>query len=96
MKEFAITLEFDHSAPLYRQLYRSLVEEIQSGRLPPDTRLPSKRQLCAHLGVSMSTVETAYSILVSEGYIRALPRSGYRVCQMLPLPAVAAAEPWGL
>lgn len=93
MKEFALTLVFDHSAPLYRQLYRHLVAEIQSGRLPTGARLPSKRQLCAHLGVSMSTVETAYGILVSEGYIAARPRSGYVVCELLPLPAVAAELP---
>ena len=69
MNEFALTLNFDHSSPLYRQLYRALVDEIQSGRLAPGARLPSKRQLCAHLGVSMSTVETAYGILTAEAIL---------------------------
>ena len=62
MKEFALTPVFDQSAPLYRQLYRYLAEEIQSGHLPAGTKLPSKRQLCSHLGISMSTVETAYGL----------------------------------
>ena len=92
MNEFALTLNFDHSSPLYRQLYRALVEEIQSGRLAPGARLPSKRQLCAHLGVSMSTVETAYGILAAEGYIQARPRSGYRVCDLLTLTPVQAEK----
>ena len=93
MNEFALTLSFDHSAPLYRQLYRALVEEIQSGRLAPGARLPSKRQLCAHLGISMSTVETAYGILAAEGYIQARARSGYRVCDLLTLTPVSAGPP---
>lgn len=88
MKEFAITLVFDGASPLYRQLYRYLAGEIRSGRLSPGAKLPSKRQLCAHLGVSMSTVETAYEMLAAEGYIAAKPRSGFSVCDLLPLPAL--------
>ena len=93
MKEFALTLVFDRGFPLYRQLYRYLAEEIQSGRLSAGTRLPSKRQLCAHLGVSMSTVETAYGILAAEGYIAARPRSGYAVCDVLPLADLGGVAP---
>lgn len=88
MKEFAFTLSLNDSAPLYRQLYQYLAEEIQNGRLAAGNRLPSKRQLCTHLGVSMSTVETAYDILAAEGYILSKPRSGFVVCDVLPLPAV--------
>ena len=73
MKESALTLVFDDRAPLYRQLYRYLAGEIQGGRLAAGTRLPSKRQLCAHLGISMSTVETAY------GPIRSKTGTGYGV-----------------
>lgn len=72
--------------PLYEQIYRHVVEEIRSGRLKEGDKLPSKRALVAHLGVSLSTVEGAYGLLVAEGYVRPLPRSGYRVC------AVAAPE----
>jgi len=88
MKGYAITWAFDRSGPLYRQLYRHLAEEIRNGRLTAGERLPSKRQLCAHLDVSMSTVETAYEMLEAEGYIAAKPRSGFVVCDVLPLPAV--------
>jgi len=88
MKGYALTLVFDGNGPLYRQIYRHLAEEIKSGRLTAGERLPSKRQLCAHLDVSMSTVETAYEMLEAEGYITAKPRSGFAVCDVLPLPAV--------
>lgn len=92
MKEFALTPVFDRSTPLYRQLYRYLAEEIQSGRLSAGTRLPSKRQLCSHLGVSMSTVEAAYGLLNAEGYITAKPRSGFMVCDTLPFSVVTETE----
>jgi GntR family transcriptional regulator/MocR family aminotransferase len=85
MSECAVTLSFDQSTPLYEQLYRYLSGEIQSGRFPSGERLPSKRRLSAHLGISMSTVETAYGILTAEGYIRSVPRSGYRVCPVTTL-----------
>ncbi len=96
MKEFAFTLALDGRVPLYRQLYQYLAEEIQSGRLVAESHLPSKRQLCAHLGVSMSTVETAYGILAAEGYIHSKPRSGFVVCNVLPLPAVKETAPSAL
>ncbi len=54
-------------APLYDQLYRHIAGAIRSGALSPGARLPSKRRMCALAGVSMSTVETAYSLLAAEG-----------------------------
>lgn len=92
MKEFALTPVFDQNAPLYRQLYRYLAGEIQSGHLPAGTKLPSKRQLCAHLGLSMSTIETAYGLLSAEGYITAKPRSGFAVCDELPFSNLEKTE----
>ena len=32
-----------------------------------------------YLGVSQNTIDAAYQMLVTEGYIRALPRSGFYV-----------------
>ena len=78
--------------PLYEQIYRRMVEEIRAGRLAAGERAPSKRQLCAQLGVSLSTVETAYGMLVAEGYLQSQPRSGYRVCSLLPLDAPVPQE----
>ena len=80
---------FSAGAPLYDQLYRHIAAAIQSGTLAPGTKLPSKRRLCALAGVSMSTVETAYSLLAAEGYVLARPRSGYVCAHLLP-PAPAA------
>ena len=75
---------FGGDAPLYDQLYRHIAAAIQSGALPAGAKLPSKRRLCALAGVSMSTVETAYSLLAAEGYVLARPRSGYVCAHLLP------------
>lgn len=83
---------FSGDSPLYDQLYRHIAGAIQSGALAPGTKLPSKRRLCALAGVSMSTVETAYSLLAAEGYVLAKPRSGY-VCARLLLPAPSDPAP---
>lgn len=89
MADFLFVPECDGKVPLYQQIYRYVIEEMQAGRLGEGDKLPSKRALCAHLGVSQSTVEGAYGLLCAEGYIRALPRSGYRVCDVSPLEAPA-------
>ena len=75
---------FTGDAPLYHQLYRHIAAAIQSGTLSPGSKLPSKRRLCALTGVSMSTVETAYSLLAAEGYVLSRPRSGYVCAHLLP------------
>lgn len=92
-----LTLSFDpNGAPLYAQLYAALVEELRSGRMRAGERLPSKRALAAHLQVSLNTVDAAYQMLVSEGYLEARPRSGYFACPpepMTPPPPRPAAPP---
>lgn len=75
----AITfLPDEHSSdPLYLQVYKHLTSCIRNGELRDGEKLPSKRTLAAHLHVSLSTVETAYDMLVTEGYVTARARSGY-------------------
>ena len=91
--ETTITLPvFREDSPLYEQLYRHLAGEISHGRLPSGSKLPSKRKLCALLGVSMSTVDTAYSLLAAEGYVTVQPRSGYTVADLLPLTPQPTAD----
>ena len=65
--------------PLYEALYRCIREDILSGKLQPGEKLPSKRALAQHLEVSKITVETAYSQLLSEGYICSREKVGYFV-----------------
>ena len=86
MFSFALTLNPDGRQPMYEQLYRCIAEAIRSGSLRSGEKLPSKRELCEQLGISRSTVETAYELLRAEGYVEARPRSGFYTADYLPLP----------
>lgn len=66
----------------YYYLYSAIKEDILSGTLKKNERLPSKRTLAEHLGVSLITVETAYQMLKDEGYIESRERSGYYVMEL--------------
>ncbi|MGG1252550.1 PLP-dependent aminotransferase family protein [Brevibacillus agri] len=80
---------------LYLQLYRYFRAEIQEGRLPSGTRLPSVRALSGFLQVSKTTVECAYHQLLAEGYIESRERSGFYVVDMEwdgPLPEHAGKK----
>ena len=67
---------------LYEYLYLCIRADIENGSIPAGRRLPSKRALAKHLGVSLITVEGAYSQLVAEGYARAEARRGYYACDL--------------
>ena len=90
-----LTPSFDSKSkvPLYEQLYRFLRQEIESGGLAADERLPSKRSLAMDARLSVVTVETAYSQLVAEGYIRSENRRGFFVQKAAARPEQSAAVP---
>lgn len=79
-----ITLQIDAKAkePIYQQLYLYIKNEIQSGRMPFDTKLPSKRKLSSYLSISQNTVQSAYDQLIEEGYIIAREKKGFFVCRI--------------
>ena len=87
MFSFTLTLDPKGKTPMYDQLYAAVAAAIREGALLSGEKLPSKRELCAHLGVSRATVETAYELLRAEGYVDARPRSGYYVEDYLTTPA---------
>jgi GntR family transcriptional regulator / MocR family aminotransferase len=62
-------------------LEAALRQAVQTGRLPPDSRLPSSRTLAADLGVARNTVADVYSQLVAEGWFTARHGSGTRVAE---------------
>ena len=95
------TIDFNDDRPMYEQLYAYVREEIEKGNIHPGDKLPSKRMLSAHLKISVVTVETAYSLLCSEGYIYSRPGSGY-YAENLPVthvnkkktkPAINSSDP---
>lgn len=74
-----LTYVFDKNSgvPLYEQLYRFIKADILSGKISGGSKLPSKRELAANLGISKVTVESAYASLISEGYVYSLEKKGY-------------------
>lgn len=93
MENITLKLQNDDKKPLYEQLYRYIIGEIEAGRLKNGEKLPSKRAIGAHLSISQSTVETAYGMLAAEGYIRARAKSGYYVSADLYRPVSRQAQP---
>lgn len=71
------------TGPTYLYLYQRLKEDVVSGKIPPGTKLPSKRNLARNLGVSSITVENAYGQLRSEGYVHSEPKRGYFVSELV-------------
>lgn len=64
-------------------LYNCIKNDILSGKLKAEEKLPSKRALAEHLSVSIITVENAYILLEEEGYISAKARSGFYVNRLM-------------
>ena len=71
----------------YEYLYKAIKADIISKKLEPNSKLPSKRALAEHLGISVVTVETAYDQLVAEGYVVSRVRSGYFVSELMHYPS---------
>lgn len=79
--------------PLYYRLYRRLVCDIQQGVYKENEKLPSKRVCADDLGISQNTVDAAYQMLATEGYVRVLPRSGFYVNAWQPPIAATPTQP---
>ena len=65
--------------PLYEQIYSHLTQQIITGKLPKESKMPGRRSLASALGVSVSTIDTVYQMMTAEGYLESRPRSGYYV-----------------
>lgn len=81
-----ITVDFESrgNSGLCEYLYSSIKNQILSGSLSADEKLPSKRALSEHLGVSVITVQNAYSQLIEEGYLYSIEKKGFFVTDIHP------------
>ncbi|MGN0402931.1 MAG: PLP-dependent aminotransferase family protein [Acetatifactor sp.] len=77
----------EKDAPLYKNLYENIRNDIKRGVLRCGDKMPSKRTLARNLGVSVITVEKAYDQLIGEGYLYTLPQKGYYISNTVPLLA---------
>ena len=75
MEPLAIQLSDASGVPYYRQIVDQVALLIRSGRLSPNARLPSVRDLAKQLLVSLITVRRSYADLEAQGFI--VRRQGY-------------------
>jgi len=69
--------------PLFVQLYSEICRLILTKALPCKTKLPASRALASDLGISRTTVLSAYDQLAAEGYIEARRGAGVFVVEGL-------------
>lgn len=66
----------DQDRPLYLQIADQLRQKINTGELPPGTRLPSRPEIMRDYGVSDVVAKEVARVLISEGLAIARPGSG--------------------
>lgn len=81
--------------PDYLQLLDFIKAQIHSGALPAGSRMSSIRKLADALLVSRTTVETAYNILVADGYLLSKPQRGFYVATLSNIPATTPVQAAG-
>lgn len=76
-----LQLDFQSEVPIYKQIRDQIVLAIAQGTLLPGEKLPPIRTLAEDAGVNTMTVNKAYQLLKSEGYLVTDRRSGTTVCR---------------
>lgn len=76
-----ITIDFEErgNLSLTEFIYESLRKQVLDGSLRESEKLPSKRALALHLGVSVITVQNAYIRLIDEGFLFSIEKKGFFV-----------------
>lgn len=83
-----IELDMNSSTPIYVQLRNQIVIGIGRGELKLGESLPTVRQLAQDIGVNTMTVNKAYQILKTEGYIKIDRRHGAIVSDNIDMDIV--------
>ncbi len=81
------------SQTAFEETVERLGTAIKLGLLPPGTRLPAERELCAKLGIARSTLRQALVALAQSGHLRATRGRGGGTFVADPQPPVAPPAP---
>lgn len=68
------------TTPVFEQICHAIRSRAIAGEIAQGSKLPPTRVFATELGVSRSTIVTAYDQLVAEGYLSSQQGSGYRLC----------------
>lgn len=71
-----LTIDFASDEPIYMQIRNAIVTGIAAGKLRDGDTLPSVRSFGSEIGVNLHTVNKAYKLLQSEGFIEILRNHG--------------------
>lgn len=74
-----INIDKKIKTPLYIQIYKEIKNAIENGNIKENEKITSVRKLCEDLNVSKTTIENAYELLCSEGYLINIPQKGYYI-----------------
>ena len=82
-----VEFHLDRTSPisLDRQIAQTVREAVQKGLLQPGDRIVPIRLLAKHLGVARATVDSAFAILIAEGYLETSRGRGSFISTKLPL-----------
>ena len=73
-------MEFNSNKSIYLQICDAICEQILSGTLRPDERIPSVREYGAEIGVNPNTIMRSYEKLTTDGIIYNKRGIGYFIC----------------
>jgi len=65
-----------HAKPLYQAVVEAIQQQVESGQLKMDAKLPSESELCKIHAVGRNTVRRAIHELVIDGILRTVPGVG--------------------
>ncbi|MFI2666590.1 winged helix-turn-helix domain-containing protein [Micromonospora carbonacea] len=65
----------------YEQIADDLAERIATGEFPPGSKLPSRRELIEHYGVTEPVIDRAMQVLRIKGMTETLPGVGVFVAE---------------
>lgn len=71
-----LKIDFESEVAIYTQLRNQIVEGIARGFLKDGDNLPSVRQLAEDIGINLHTVNKAYNVLKTEGFLKLDRRKG--------------------
>jgi GntR family transcriptional regulator/MocR family aminotransferase len=74
------SIDRDSRTPVFEQICAAIRQHAAAGQIALGSRMPPTRVFATELGVSRSTIVTAYEQLVAEGYLSSRQGSGYRLC----------------
>jgi DNA-binding GntR family transcriptional regulator len=60
----------------YQAIAAQVIRDIEAGDMPPETKLPSVRELAKTFGVTIATAQRALSQLAADGYVKVIPGHG--------------------